>query len=57
MTHHKTTIGGIVLGGLMAAQPVIENGDFDIKRDWLKLTISVGVFVLGLFAHDPRKKI
>lgn len=57
MTHHKTTIGGIVLGSLMAAEPVISNGDFDVKRDWLKLAVSIGVFVLGLFAHDPRKKI
>ena len=55
MNHYKTTIGGVILGGLTAAQPIIENGDFNIKRDWIKIAVSVGVFLLGLLSHDPKK--
>lgn len=55
MKNPKTTITGIILGGAMAAQPIIENGDFEAKRDWLKIVISVGVFVLGLLAKDHNK--
>lgn len=55
MNNPKTTVTGIILGGVMAAQPIIDNGDFDAKRDWLKLVISVGVFLLGILAKDPKK--
>jgi len=57
MNHYKTTIGGVILGGLTAAQPIIENGDFNIKRDWIKIAVSVGVFLLGLLSHDPKKPV
>lgn len=55
MNNPKTTVTGVILGGLVAAQPIIESGDFDTKRDWLKVVISVGVFLLGLLAKDPKK--
>lgn len=57
MRNPKTTVTGIILGSVMAAQPIIENGDFDAKRDWLKLVISVGVFLLGILAKDPKKAV
>lgn len=56
MRDPKTTITGVLLGGALAVQPIVENGDFEIKRDWLKIVLSVGVFVLGLLAKDPNKK-
>lgn len=55
MRNPKTTITGVILGGLMASQPVIENGDFNFKRDWLKLVISIGIFALGLLSKDHNK--
>lgn len=57
MNNPKTTVAGIILGSVMAAQPIIENGDFEPKRDWIKIVVSVGVFILGIFAHDPRKRV
>lgn len=56
MKNPKTTIAGIILGSAMSVQPIIENGDFDVKRDWLKMVVSIGVFLLGVFAHDPKKQ-
>lgn len=56
MNNPKTTVAGLILGSVMAAQPILENGDFEPKRDWLKLVVSVGVFLLGVFAHDPKKQ-
>jgi len=55
MNHYKTTITGLILGGLMAAEPIVTNGEFTIKTDWLKLAFAVGTFILGVFAHDPKK--
>ena len=55
MNNPKTTIAGVILGSVMAAQPIIENGDFDAKRDWVKIVVSVGVFLLGILSHDPKQ--
>lgn len=55
MEHGKTTVAGIILGGIMAAEPIITNGDFQPKRDWVKIVVSVGVFILGIFARDPKQ--
>lgn len=55
MENYKTTLSGVILGSVMAAEPVITNGDFDPKRDWIKIAVSVGVFLLGLLSHDPKK--
>lgn len=57
MNHPKTTVTGIILGSVLAAQPILENGDFDAKRDWPQLLLSVGVFLLGIFSHDPKQTV
>lgn len=55
MGNYKTTLSGVILGSVMAVEPILTNGDFEPKRDWIKIAVSVGVFLLGLLAHDPKK--
>ena len=62
MRNYKTTLSGVIIAGLMGAEPIIQNGDLDLKRDWLKLAISVGIAIFGLFSKDhnevgPEKSI
>ena len=54
MKHPKTTIIGLIFGALISIQPLIENGDFDFKRDWVKLLIAASISVIGIIAKDPE---
>lgn len=52
MKNYKTTITGFILAAFIAAQPIVENGDFEFKRDWLKLLFAIGIATFGLSTKD-----
>ena len=52
MKNRKTTISGIIVAALMGVEPIVQNGDLDLKRDWLKLAIAAGIALFGLFTKD-----
>lgn len=51
-TSNKTTIGGAISAVLVAVTPIVQNGDFEIKRDAGTLIIAVALAVLGYLAKD-----
>lgn len=54
-TSNKTTIGAILGGIAIAIEPIISNGDFEIKRDAGKLIIAAVIAVVGFYAKDYDK--
>jgi len=56
MKNRKTTISGIIVAALMGVEPIVQNGDLDLKRDWLKLAIAAGIALFGLFTKDHAEE-
>ena len=52
MKNFKTTLTGLILAVLNALQPIIDTGEIVLKRDWLRLLISVGIATLGYYTKD-----
>ena len=51
MRNWKTTLTGIILACMVAIQPLTE-GEIDIKRDWHKFILAIGIAALGYLAKD-----
>lgn len=56
MKNLKTTISGLIVAVLIAVQPIVENGNIDIKRDWQKLGVAVGITLFSYFAKDKERE-
>lgn len=52
----KTTIGGILAGGAIGAQALLEayNSGLFTGKTGLQLVISIGTILLGLYAKDKN---
>ena len=51
MRNWKTTLTGIILACMVAIQPLTE-GEVDIKKDWYKFLLAIGIAALGYLAKD-----
>lgn len=56
MNDHKTTITGLFVAILMAIQPYVESGEFDIKKNWAQYLIAVGVAIFGYLSKSIELK-
>lgn len=56
MKDYKTTITGLILAILIGVQPIVETGEIDLKKDWLKLLIASGIAIFGFLTKDYNKK-
>ena len=56
MKNYKTTITGLILAILIGLQPIVENGEIDLKKDWLKLMTASGIAIFGFLTKDNNKK-
>ena len=54
MTNWKTTVIGFLASFWLIAQPIVTNGDFDIKRDWMQLVGAIITASLGYFSQDKK---
>jgi hypothetical protein len=52
MKSWKTTLIGALLSGIIAVQPLIQNGNIDFKRDWPKLAGAALVAMLSFYTKD-----
>jgi hypothetical protein len=52
MKSWKTSLAGAALAAIIAIQPLVQNGNIDLKRDWPKLGCAACVAVFGFFAKD-----
>lgn len=53
MKNWKTTIIGIVLASMIAIQPLAD-GNVNLKKDWHRFTLAIGIAVFGYFAKDKN---
>lgn len=51
MKNWKTTLTGLILATMVAVQPLATDG-LDLKKDWFKFVLSIGIAVFGFFSKD-----
>ena len=51
MKNWKTTLTGLLLASMIALQPLATDG-LDLKRDWFKFVLAIGIAVFGYFSKD-----
>jgi hypothetical protein len=52
MRNWKTSLTGFFLAILLAIQPLAETGTFDLKRDWMRYLIAIGIATFGFLSKD-----
>lgn len=53
MKNWRTTIIGIVLASMIAIQPLAD-GNVNLKKDWHRFTLAIGIAVFGYFSKDKN---
>lgn len=51
MKSWKTTLTGVILAIMIAVQPLATDG-LDLKKDWFKFAIAIGIALFGYFSKD-----
>lgn len=56
MKNYRTTILGLVMAIGLAVQPILDTGELDIKKDWIRLVIAAVIATAGFILKDPQFK-
>ena len=56
MNNIRTTLTGLSLAVLIAVQPLTTNEGFDLKKDWLQITIAGAIAIFGWLSKDAHNK-
>jgi len=51
MKSWKTTLVGLALASMIAIQPLTTD-ELDLKKDWFKFVVAIGIAVFGYFSKD-----
>lgn len=51
MKSWKTTLAGLILASMIAIQPLTTD-ELDLKKDWFKFVVAIGIAVFGYFSKD-----
>jgi hypothetical protein len=51
MKNWKTTLTGLLLASMIALQPLATDG-LDLKKDWFKFVLAIGIAVFGYLSKD-----
>ena len=49
MKSWKTTLVGLALASMIAIQPLTTD-ELDLKKDWFKFVVAIGIAVFGYFS-------
>lgn len=52
MKSWKTSLAGALGAAWMVAQPIITNGNFDLKRDWKNVVGAAIIAIFGFLVKD-----
>lgn len=52
MKNWKTTLLGLAGAIFTACMPLLQNGTFDLQKDWEVLVMAAGIFLFGLNSKD-----
>lgn len=51
MRNWKTTLSGLILATMIAVQPLATD-ELDLKKDWFKFLLAIGIAVFGYLSKD-----
>jgi len=51
MKSWKTTLTGLILATMIAVQPLATD-ELNLKKDWFKFVLAIGIAVFGYFSKD-----